>query len=50
MTTMLVTVGAIAFVVAFVGGIVNDIYWKRHPNGYVYGIYGKRRRPRRFYL
>jgi hypothetical protein len=50
MTTMLVTVGAIAFAVAFVGGIASDIYWKRHPNGYVYGIYGKRRRPRNIYI
>lgn len=44
MTSMLVVVGLIAFVVAFVGGIISDIYWKRNPNGYVYGIYGKRRR------
>jgi hypothetical protein len=32
------------FVFAFVGGIVSDLYWKRHPNGYVYSITGKRRR------
>ena len=48
MSTMAV-VYLIVGVVSFVGGIANAIYWKRHPRGYVYGLLGRKRRPRIYY-
>ena len=40
---MIVIVSLIAGVV---GGIANAIYWKRHPRGYIYGLLGRKHRPR----
>lgn len=51
MTSLIVGVAMFSFVFAFVGGFVSDLYWKKHPNGYVYTITGKRRRrPRYFWI
>ena len=46
----LVVVSLIVGIAGFVGGIANAIYWKRHPSGYVYGLLGRKRRGRTFWI
>jgi len=36
-------------VLGIVGALANAIYWKRNPNGYVYGLLGRRQRRHRWY-